>query len=105
MPSLSRLTELHVPIVVEFHGETIEGMVAPGRWNGALEDELSTSGDRQAGYLLVQRLLVSWDIVDDAGTPFPTDDASLRSLPSAVIAAVGEAIVDAVRPGKGQRGA
>lgn len=67
-------------------------------------DEMSAGKQTEAVVALLPRIIVSWDLADDDGTPYPLEPDALMDLPLDVLMTVMQAITDREKPGKGSAG-
>jgi len=69
-------------------------------YTAELEDNLTGAQEHPAATLaqILQRLVVSWNLVDDNDRPYPLDETHLGKLPVQVMIAIFQAIAEDMRP-------
>lgn len=89
---------------VHFQGETCTIEYRPNWMTPERQAEMTAAQDAQQttdGFLdLVTGLIVSWDVLDDAGEPLPVTADVARTLPFSFLTAVVVAAGEATRPGE-----
>ena len=88
-------------LAVEFAGETVTCTYSPGEITPSLGLELADEGLQLPVVHALQRLLKSWDVLDDDSMlPVPVAEDVLQSLPTEFLNAVLRAIMQDVAVGK-----
>ena len=85
-------------LAIELDGETLNVQVNTDVPLGILED--IDSGDLSAVKTVLQKLVVSWDLVEEDNTVVPLTDEGLRTLPMFFVGDLLAAIMEHVGQGK-----
>lgn len=87
---------------VEWGGMTINLECQPRAYNGTLEKEVQNASTNSEGLaLLVSRLVVGWDLLEDDAPdakPYPLTVAALSELPMQFLSAVADALTGVLDP-------
>lgn len=100
MPKISSLLAETVTIPVPDLGLTVTyrpGLLTPEMHDKTI-DWLAEKRQPAAAARNLAVTLVSWDLTDDDGKPYPTDEKALRKLPVRIIFDVFSAIQDDLNP-------
>ena len=95
---LSDLVRNERALALEFAGDTLNFSYRPGLVTPAFSDALGT--EKRPLIWALSRVVVSWDLVDDAGQPLPLTEQSLTEIPTPFLRSVLHAILDDVNVGE-----
>lgn len=88
--------------------ETLNIVYRPGGLTPEVEDQIHALAQEQRGsaslVVLLRDILISWDLLGNDGQPLPTDEATLRTLPSLFLGQVAQAISESMSPNRRSAG-
>lgn len=100
--SIGKLQRNTAQVAIDIDGETLNVVYRPSGLTPAAEDQMHEQVQAQRGgaslVTVLAPMLVSWDLLDEDGTSLPTDEATLRQLPTEFLSRVVEAITENMRP-------
>lgn len=101
--NLSSFLSDTVKLAVPFGPETLNLVYRPGVYTPEFESktrEAAKSDDADFLSETLSGLLNSWDLLDDAGAPVPTDKTSLRAVPIKILSTCVNAVVEDMFPNR-----
>lgn len=88
MPKLSAIVEDRADLPVKFGAETVSVVYRPAVYDEDFND-LSIQNEWAKA---LSRILLSWDLLDDDGQPYATDEPTLRTISAAITVPILRAI-------------
>lgn len=102
MAKLSHLIKDSRPLTVDFDGQPLAIIYRPSAVTPTHHDETMDLLEKQrVGSALartVSNILISWDLTDENGKPYPVTEKALRDLPMQLLSKVSVAIQDDIAP-------
>jgi hypothetical protein len=83
--------------------EVVHGTFTPNTFTPALaEEEAALSEAEQTAHFsaMLAKTLASWDVLEDNGSPYRTDEESLKKLGYHFLSAVFKALTESMKPGE-----
>ena len=86
---LSQIRDQRVDLAIDVMGDVLNVVYNPTYVTPEIEDELTSVDDSHQMAQLLSGMIVEWDLLeDDTEKPVATDEKTLRTLPTIVLALV-----------------